>query len=53
MHFAISIPQVVADGTFEPVTLRAYLSRAEWSPSAFTVPGRKKPCGARLRSWPR
>ena len=42
MHFAISIPQAVADGTFEPATLRAYLSRAE--SSAFTVPGRKKPC---------
>jgi probable F420-dependent oxidoreductase len=29
MHFAISIPQHVADGTFEPAKLRAYLSRAE------------------------
>jgi probable F420-dependent oxidoreductase len=29
MHFAISIPQHVPDGTFEPATLRAYLSRAE------------------------
>ena len=29
MHFAISIPQAVADGTFDPASLRAYLSRAE------------------------
>src|SRR6266700_5707651 len=29
MHFAISIPQHVADGTFEPANLRDYLSRAE------------------------
>jgi probable F420-dependent oxidoreductase len=29
MHFAISIPQHVADGTFEPAKLRDYLSRAE------------------------
>ena len=29
MHFAISIPQAVAGGTFEPASLRAYLSRAE------------------------
>jgi Luciferase-like monooxygenase len=29
MRFAISIPQHVPDGTFEPATLRAYLSRAE------------------------
>jgi probable F420-dependent oxidoreductase len=29
MHFAISIPQHVPDGTFEPAKLRAYLSRAE------------------------
>ena len=29
MHFAISIPQHVPDGTFDPATLRDYLSRAE------------------------
>jgi len=29
MHFAISIPQHLADGTFEPAKLRDYLSRAE------------------------
>src|SRR6202049_4916328 len=29
MRFAISIPQHVPDGTFEPARLRAYLSRAE------------------------
>ena len=29
MHFALSIPQHVADGTFEPATLRDYLRRAE------------------------
>src|SRR6266567_1673133 len=29
MHFAISIPQHVADGTFEPANLRDYLTRAE------------------------
>jgi len=29
MRFAISIPQHVPDGTFDPATLRAYLARAE------------------------
>jgi probable F420-dependent oxidoreductase len=29
MQFAISIPQFVADGTFDPARFRAYLSRAE------------------------
>jgi probable F420-dependent oxidoreductase len=29
MRFAISIPQFVADGTFDPAGLRAYLARAE------------------------
>ncbi|HLG65942.1 MAG TPA: LLM class flavin-dependent oxidoreductase [Ktedonosporobacter sp.] len=29
MHFAISLPQRFADGTFEPARLRAYLQRAE------------------------
>jgi probable F420-dependent oxidoreductase len=29
MHFAISIPQRVADGTFDPARLRDYLTRAE------------------------
>ncbi|MBO0797067.1 MAG: LLM class flavin-dependent oxidoreductase, partial [Ktedonobacteraceae bacterium] len=29
MHFAISIPQRYADGTFDPVRLRDYLTRAE------------------------
>jgi probable F420-dependent oxidoreductase len=29
MRFAISIPQFVADGTFNPAGLRAYLARAE------------------------
>src|SRR5215831_4049419 len=29
MRFAISIPQHVADGTFDPAALRAYLARAE------------------------
>jgi alkanesulfonate monooxygenase SsuD/methylene tetrahydromethanopterin reductase-like flavin-dependent oxidoreductase (luciferase family) len=29
MHFAISIPQVVPDGGFDPASLRAYLTRAE------------------------
>ncbi len=29
MRFAISIPQHVADGTFDPAGLRAYLTRAE------------------------
>jgi hypothetical protein len=29
MHFAISILQAAADGTFEPAPLRAYLSRAQ------------------------
>ncbi len=29
MRFAISIPQHVPDGTFDPAALRAYLSRAE------------------------
>jgi probable F420-dependent oxidoreductase len=29
MHFAISIPQRVPDGTFEPARLRDYLTRAE------------------------
>jgi probable F420-dependent oxidoreductase len=28
-RFAISIPQTVADGTFDPVAFRAYLARAE------------------------
>jgi alkanesulfonate monooxygenase SsuD/methylene tetrahydromethanopterin reductase-like flavin-dependent oxidoreductase (luciferase family) len=30
MRFAISIPQRVADGTFDPVRLRDYLTRAEF-----------------------
>ena len=29
MRFAISIPQQVADGTFDPAAMRAYLTRAE------------------------
>jgi probable F420-dependent oxidoreductase len=29
MKFAISIPQFVADGTFDPAAFRAYMSRAE------------------------
>ncbi len=29
MRFAIAIPQFVADGTFDPAALRAYLARAE------------------------
>ena len=29
MRFAISIPQYVADGTFNPAGFRAYLARAE------------------------
>ena len=29
MRFAISIPQHVSDGTFDPAALRAYLARAE------------------------
>ncbi len=29
MHFAISIPQHVPDGTFDPAQLRDYLTRAE------------------------
>ncbi len=29
MHFAISIPQHVSDGTFDPARLRNYLTRAE------------------------
>jgi probable F420-dependent oxidoreductase len=29
MRFAISVPQFVADGTFHPARLRAYLARAE------------------------
>jgi probable F420-dependent oxidoreductase len=29
MRFAVSIPQLVADGTFDPASLRDYLSRAE------------------------
>jgi probable F420-dependent oxidoreductase len=29
MRFAVSIPQFVADGTFDPAGLRAYLTRAE------------------------
>jgi probable F420-dependent oxidoreductase len=29
MRFAIAIPQFVADGTFDPARLRAYLARAE------------------------
>src|SRR5258707_134014 len=29
MHFAISIPQHVPDGTFDPAKLRDYLTRAE------------------------
>jgi probable F420-dependent oxidoreductase len=29
MRFAISIPQFVADGTFDPAAFRAYMSRAE------------------------
>src|SRR5215475_15660409 len=29
MRFAISIPQHVPDGTFDPAALRAYLARAE------------------------
>lgn len=29
MRFAISIPQFVADGTFDPASFRAYLTRAE------------------------
>lgn len=29
MRFAISVPQVVADGSFEPADLRAYLAEAE------------------------
>ncbi|WP_220191535.1 LLM class flavin-dependent oxidoreductase [Ktedonospora formicarum] len=29
MRFAISIPQIVSDGTFDPVGLRDYLTRAE------------------------
>ncbi len=29
LQFAISIPQIVADGTFDPVGFRAYLARAE------------------------
>ena len=56
MHFAISIPQAVADGTFDPASLRAYLSRAEslgfhsaWTQEAvlssapFVAPLRKRP----------
>ena len=53
MHFAISIPQAVADGNFELATLRAYLSgvprlsqcldarsRAELGPAEKTTPDR-------------
>jgi hypothetical protein len=29
VRFAISIPQQVADGTFDPAAMRAYLTRAE------------------------
>src|SRR5215510_7668014 len=29
MRFAISIPQLVADGTFDPAAFRAYMTRAE------------------------
>ena len=29
MRFAISIPQQVADGTFDPAAMRGYLTRAE------------------------
>ena len=29
MRFAISLPQQVPDGTFDPVMLRTYLTRAE------------------------
>jgi probable F420-dependent oxidoreductase len=29
VQFAISIPQVVSDGTFDPAAMRAYLARAE------------------------
>jgi len=29
LRFAISIPQFVADGAFDPAGLRAYLGRAE------------------------
>ena len=29
MRFAISIPQLVADGTFDPAAFRAYMARAE------------------------
>jgi alkanesulfonate monooxygenase SsuD/methylene tetrahydromethanopterin reductase-like flavin-dependent oxidoreductase (luciferase family) len=29
MRFAISIPQLVADGTFDPAAFRRYLARAE------------------------
>lgn len=38
MRFAISIPQIVPDGTFDPVRLRDYLAKAEalGFPSAWT-----------------
>src|SRR5215468_4326578 len=29
MRFAISIPQFVADGTFDPAAFKAYMARAE------------------------
>jgi len=45
MRFAIAIPQFVADGTFDPAALRAYLARAEalgfecaWTQEAPSVP---------------
>lgn len=45
MRFAISIPQVVTDGSFDPAGTRAYLAQAE--DLGLTVPGPVSRCSAR------
>ena len=54
MRFGISIPQFVADGTFDPAGMRRYLTRAEelgfdsgWVASKFWAPCRTSTRSAR------
>jgi hypothetical protein len=52
MRFAISIPQLVADGGFDPAALRTYLARAEalGFDSAWTMEQAWGPCPPWVRS---
>ena len=52
MRFAISIPQFVADGAFDPAGLRAYLARAE-ALGFERAPGHWSKSWARCPPWAR